>query len=68
MNAVKLAEAMKERDISITELSDKAKIEKSTISRILSGQISSCTVDTAGKIISALELDPVTARQIFFED
>lgn len=68
MNAVKLAEAMRERDISITELSDKAKIEKSTISRILSGQISSCTVDTAGKIISVLELDPITAKQIFFED
>ena len=68
MDALKLAAVMKEKSVSISELADKANVEKSTISRILSGQVTSCTVDTAGKIINALSLDMPTANSIFFED
>lgn len=67
MNRTLLKEVMEKKNVTITTLSETARINKSTLSRILSGE-TECNVSTASKIASALKLSNKTAFQIFFAE
>lgn len=65
MNRELLKTEMERRKLTVTELSEMARINKSTLSRVLSGE-TDCTVSTAGKIANALKLSNKKTYQIFF--
>lgn len=67
MNRELLKSEMEKRKVNVTTLSELAKINKSTLSRMLSGE-TECNVATAGKIATALKLSNKVAFQIFFEN
>lgn len=67
MNKEMLKDVMEKKNMSITTLAETAKINKSTLSRILSGE-NECNVSTAGKIAAALNLSNKTAYLIFFAE
>ena len=67
MNRELLRAEMNKRNMNASELAELANVEKSTISRILSGE-TACTVATAGKIAQAMRLSNKATIQIFFED
>ena len=66
MNRKLLKSEMEKKNITISTLADMAKINKSTLSRMLSGE-TECNVATASKIASALKLSNKAAYQIFFD-
>ena len=68
INNTLLKEEMKAKDINISELSKLSGIDKSIISRILNGETKACTVQTAQRIVSALELSSTQSGLIFFAD
>ena len=64
-NLEMLKEEMAKRNCNITKLSELSNIDKSTISRFLSGN-QTCTVETAQNISEALHLSSTKAGLIFF--
>ena len=66
MNSAMLKEEMDKRSLSAADLARAANIDKSTISRILSGE-AICTVATAAKISNAMCLSNKAIMSIFFE-
>lgn len=66
MNQALLKEEMDKRNMTATDLARIADVDKSTISRILSGE-AICTVATAAKISNAMKLSNRATMSIFFE-
>jgi len=66
MNQALLKEEMEKRNMTAADLARIAEVDKSTISRILSGD-AICTVATAAKISNAMRLSNRATMSIFFE-
>lgn len=66
INIQLLESKMKEKELSINELSRLSDVDKSVISRILSGKTNSCTLITANKLSKALKLSNKETISIFF--
>lgn len=66
INIQLLESKMKEKELSINELSRLSDVDKSVISRILSGETNSCTLITANKLSKALKLSNKETISIFF--
>lgn len=67
MNRELLREEMDKRGMNQSQLAELANVDRSAISRILSGD-QDPGVKIAAKIVNAMKLKPKLATQIFFED
>lgn len=59
----KVKRRMEEKDYSASELSRRAELDRSTVSRILAGKHSSISIETLQKIARALDVSP--AKLVF---
>ena len=67
MNKELLKEEMDKQHLSMADLARIAEVDRSTISRILSGE-QICSVKIAARITNGMKLKPKLATQIFFEE
>lgn len=61
-----LKREMEDKNINISKLSELSGVDKSVISRLVSGESKTCTVDTAQRISEALKLSYTKRGLIFF--
>ena len=66
MNREALKSEMEKKHLSADQLAAKSGVDRSTIYRILNGE-SNCSIESARKIVTALNLSAATAKSIFFE-
>lgn len=66
INIELLKKEMTEKNYNISRLSEKSKIDKSVLSRIINGESKTCTVETAQNISEALGLSSKKRVSIFF--
>jgi len=67
MNIAELKSEMDRQNVSAAELSRRSGVDKSVISRVLSGK-RGCSINNAKRIAVALKLKPKMASTIFFEE
>lgn len=66
INTELLKQEMNDKNYNISRLSKESKIDKSVLSRIISGESKTCTVETAQNISEALDLSSKKRVSIFF--
>ena len=66
INTELLKQEMSDKNFNISRLSKESKIDKSVLSRIISGESKTCTVETAQNISEALDLSSRKRMSIFF--
>lgn len=59
LNILKIKEIMLKKGMNQTEIAKKSKIQKSTVSKILSGKTKKTNIKTIHNIAKALEVDPI---------
>lgn len=67
MNREMLKSEMDKRKLSSSDLADMTGVHRTTIWRILNGEVA-CSTEIAAKIVNSMKLSPKTATAIFFED
>ena len=65
INTELLKQEMNDKNYNISKLSKESKIDKSVLSRIISGESKTCTVETAQNISEALDLSSKKRVSIF---
>lgn len=68
INVELLKEKTSEKGLNLNRLAIAAGLDKSIVSRLFNGETKACTVSTAKKIASALNLTGEEASEIFFYD